>query len=157
MQTFKEFLNEQETTLITDAPDKNLLEENLDVLNNDLDAVTDKPFVNNLVFVNAVRGTLERYGIKLPAGYESFAMSIEAESVYSMDNDSGYYLYMVFNLNPDGYVEGYAQIVDEDDLQDLLSIDSEDVTEKSDDVRDEVNPNMSEPSHYNLQVRRTDD
>jgi len=157
MMKFREFMTEQESVVIQDAPDKNLLEENLDVINNDLDAVTDKPFVTNLTFINAVRGTLERYGIKLPRGYEVLVTSIEAEMTYSMDNDSGYYLYIVYNLNPDGYVEGYAQIVDEEDLNDLLNIDSEDVTEKSDDVRDEGNPGMSYPSKYNLTVRRTDD
>lgn len=153
MLSFKRFLKEQETIEISNSPDKNLLEENLELINNDLDAVTDKPFVNNLVFINAVRGTLERYGIVLPHGYEMLVTVLESEITYSMDNDSGYYVYIVYNLNSDGYVEGYAQIVNEEDLDDLLSIGDGEITDKGD------VPTMDElqPSNYLLRARRSDD
>jgi hypothetical protein len=155
MLSFKEFLNEEERMEIPYSPDKNLLEENLDLINNDLEAVTAKPFVNSAVFFNAIRGTLERFGILIPPGYETPIMNIEAEVVYSLDNDSGYYVYIVHNLSPDGLIEGYAQVVNEEDLNDLLNLDDEDITEKDEETRAAAATPV--PSPYLLRARRSDD
>lgn len=124
MLNFKEFITE--SVECTDrgteiaAPDQKLLMNNLAKINQDLDAVTEHPFVNSALYVNAVRGTLERYGIILPAASNMQQLSVEGETIYTL-GDSGWYIYMVHNLNKEGYAEGYAQIVDEDELDDLAA------------------------------------
>lgn len=118
MLKFKEFLNEEEQ-LVIDAP-TDLAEVRLDDLNDALEAVTADPFVNSAVFMNAVRGTLERFGIILPPNYVTPMLSAEAETVYRL-GESGLFVYIAHNLN-DGLVEGYAQVVNEEDLEDLQSL-----------------------------------
>lgn len=122
MLKFKDFLSEETHVVIDGHPDLALM--SIDKVNEDLDAVTLQPFVNSALFVNAVRGTLERYGIVLPAHSNMQQLSMESEVVYSL-GDSGFYVYMVHNLNPDGYVEGYASIVDEEELGDLAALGGE--------------------------------
>lgn len=131
MLSFKQFITEQEE-LVLDTPDVKILESNMEVINSDLEAVTNKPFLNSALFVNMVRGTLERYGILIPPGFEMPMLSTEAETVYTL-GESGYYLYMVHNLNEDKLIDGYAQIVDETDLNDLMDMDASELTDKEDD------------------------
>lgn len=114
---YKEFITEEEMTVAIDT-DTKLLLSHLDKANEDLDSVTEAPFLNSALFVNTVRGTLERYGVILPTESNLQQLSMEGEVVYAL-GESGYFVYMVHNLNPEGNVEGYAQIVNEEDLNDL--------------------------------------
>ena len=149
MQTFKQFLNEAED-LVIDNIDSSQLLNHIDDINDALDAVLEeKYFVNSAVFFNAVRGTLERFGILIPAGYEMPMLSLEAETVYAL-GDSGYYLYVTHETEDDG-VEGYAAVVDQADLDDLLS--AEDDEEEEDEEEDDA----MKPSAYLRQTRRTND
>jgi len=149
MLTFREFLSEEEQLSI-DGVDSKLLQSNFDLINGELDSVTNTTYVNSALFTNAVRGTLERFGILLPKGYEYPMLSSAAESKYELAG-TGYYLYMTHNMNDDGYVEGYAQIVDEDDLNDLESMDDDE-----DDVASVQQP-LPSTSAYLRQNRRTND
>ena len=148
MQSFKQFINEEEEIHIDVSPDLAL--SNLGKLNEDLDAVTAEPFVNSALFVNAVRGTLERYGIVLPAHSNMQQLSMEGEFVYVL-GESGHYVYMVHNLDPEGAVEGYAQVVDQEELNDLVSLGSIDTVEPE--------SNNKEPSEWMKypKARRDDD
>lgn len=149
MKSFKEFLNEQEDLTIDVNSDQLL--NHIDDINQALDAVIEeKYFVNSAIFFNAVRGTLERFGILIPPGYEMPMLSKEAETVYAL-GDSGYYLYITHETEDDG-VEGYAQVVNQDDLDDLLSMEDEEDEEEED---EEENPMMG--SAYLRQTRRTND
>lgn len=116
---FAEYLSEQEELVLDINPELAL--QNLEALNDSLDEVTATPFLNSAIFMNTVRGTLERFGILLPAGYEIPTLSAEAETVYTI-GDSGYYLYVCHNENGDSLIEGYAQIVNEDELNDLVDM-----------------------------------
>ena len=118
MLKFKEFLYEQEDLVIDDVPNQALIQ--IDSINDELDTVTNTPFVNSAIFMNTVRLTLERYGIIIPPGYEVPMLSLESESAYAL-GESGYYVYVVHNLDDDGNVEGYAQLVNLEDLNDLMS------------------------------------
>lgn len=118
MLKFKEFITEQED-LNLDV-DGSVVLKVVDEVNVALDLVTARPFVNSAVFMNAVRSTLERYGIVLPPSVVMPMLSTEAETVYSL-GDTGMYLYIVHNQDEAG-VDGYAQIVDEDELGDLQSM-----------------------------------
>lgn len=122
MLRFKDYITEEHTAEVhLDNVEPSLVLSHIDKANEDLDKVTEEPFVNSALFVNAARGTLERYGIVLPAHSHMQQLALEAEYVYAI-GDSGHFVYMVHNLNPEGFVEGYAQIVDADELQDLKSM-----------------------------------
>jgi hypothetical protein len=122
MLRFKEFIAEEGEVHLDVDP--KLALSNLDKANDDLDKVTDATFRNSAVFINAVRGTLERYGILLPAFSNMQQLSMEGETVYAL-GDSGMHVYMVHNLNNEGAVEGYATIVNKSDLDDLLRLKGE--------------------------------
>lgn len=148
MQSFKQFVAEETEIHIDVTPDLAL--SNLDKLNEDLDAVTAEPFVNSALFVNSVRGTLERYGIVLPAHSNMQQLAMEGEWVYAL-GESGHFVYMVHNLDPEGAVEGYAQIVNQEELDDLASLGGIDTVEPE--------PNNKEPSEWMKypKARRDDD
>jgi hypothetical protein len=152
MISFREFIKESTEHVQIDIDlNKGPLGQ-IEKANEDLDAVTANPYVNSAMFVNSVRGTLERYGILLPAHANMQQLSLEGEYVYALGN-SGQYVYMVHNLNPEGNVEGYAQIVGQDDLDDLLSL-----TTDENDVDEPENKNQ-EPSEWMKypKARRDDD
>jgi hypothetical protein len=120
MLKFSEYFAEQDGTL---EIEKEQLEGQLDFLNADLDKVTEKPFQNCAVFMNAIRGTLERYSLLIPPmGHAS--LSTSAELVFKL-GDSGKFLYIVHDVNDFGFTEGYAQVVTNDELKDLSKLDSE--------------------------------
>lgn len=136
ISSFKEFIKEEEQLVIDIKADESPFMTSLDKLNADLDAVTDRPFTNSAVFMNAVRGTLERYGVLLPPNYVIPALAAEAETTYTL-GDSGLYLYICHDMN-DGAIEGYAQIVNEDELNALTDMgveDSEDDQDEEDVLR----------------------
>lgn len=145
MENFREFFENPEHIRIDIAPEHLLPQlPQLEKVNDDLDTVTLPVFVNSAVFVNTVRGTLERYGIILPAHSQMQQLDLEGEWVYEL-GDSGYFVYMVHNLNDDGAVEGYATICDEEELEDLLELGStedndEDIVEPIDQPRRRLPP-----------------
>lgn len=150
MLTFKQFLNEEEQLSI-DNVDSKLLHSNMENINAALDAVTNTQFVNSALFTNAVRGTLERFGILLPKGYEYPMLSSAAESKYDLSG-TGLYLYVTHDMSKDGYVEGYAQIVDADELDDLNSLD-----DMEDDEFASVKQPIPTTSEYLKRTRRSND
>lgn len=152
MLRFKDFITEEHTAEVhLDNVEPSLVLSHIDKANEDLDRVTEEPFVNSALFVNAVRGTLERYGIVLPAHSNMQQLALEAEYVYAI-GDTGHYVYAVHNLNPDGAVEGYAQIVDAEELEDLKDMNDSNEESASDD-------DSSEPSEWKKYppARRDDD
>ena len=156
---FKEFLNEQEELHLDVNPEIALSQ--LDKVNADLDSVTEDPFLNSAIFMNTVRGTLERYGILLPPSYVTPTLSVEAETVYTLGS-SDHYIYIVHNQNGDGLIEGYAQIVDESDLNDLVDMKGEDEDDEECGCNDPScatchNGNPSPTGYKVLPARRDDD
>ena len=124
MQTFNEFLNEAFDEVI--QVDARYLEQNMDKINADLDALTDKPYQNAPIFLNQLRGTMERYGMLLPAEATPHFLNLSAELVYAL-GDSDLYLYVVYDTGEDGYVDGYAQVVTSDELSDLTELDTDEL------------------------------
>lgn len=124
MLKFSEFLKEEnEDVLDVDA---RYLENNREALNNDLDVLTKKPYQNAPIFLNQLRGTLERYGMILPQEATPNFLNLSAELVYSL-GESPYFLYIVFDTADDGFVDGYAQVVDEEELKDLATMDKDEM------------------------------
>jgi hypothetical protein len=116
MLKFNEFLKE-ETEEVIATDDAHLLS-NQEALNGELDNLTEKPYQNAPIFLTQLRGVLERYGMNLPQTASPNFMDLSSELVYAL-GDSGLYLYVVYDTNEDGYVDGYAQVVSGDELGDL--------------------------------------
>jgi hypothetical protein len=127
MLKFNEFLNEAyDEMLEVDA--KHLLN-NIDAINAKLDNITEKPYQNAPIFLAQLRGALEIYGVLLPASATVNFLNLDAELVYMLAN-SDHYLYIIYNTRDDGYVDGYAQVVDNSELQDLIGMTVEDYSHK---------------------------
>lgn len=124
MQTFNDFLNEAHDEII--QVDSRYLEQNIDKINADLDALTEKPYQNAPIFLNQLRGVTEQYGFPLPQSATNNFLDLGAELVYML-GESNHHLYVVYDTNEDGFVDGYAQVVSNDELDDLLNMDSEEV------------------------------
>jgi hypothetical protein len=120
MLKFSEFLKEENEDVID--TDVRHLEENLDALNAELDTLTTKPYQNAPLMLAQLRGVLERYGINLPQQATPNFLNLSAELVYTL-GDSGKFLYIVYDTNDDAYVDGYAQVVDGEELSMLASSD----------------------------------
>lgn len=120
MLKFNEFLKEENEDVL--EVDARYLENNREALNNDLDVLTKKPYQNAPIFLNQLRGTLQRYGMILPQEATPNFLNLSAELVYAL-GDTPYFLYIVFDTADDGFVDGYAQVVDGDELDDLATMD----------------------------------
>jgi len=122
MKKFKSFIKEDAAGQIQNIDDRNLVN-NLETINNYLDQLTVKPYQNAPIFLTQLRGALERYGIQLPQEATPQFMDLGAELVYAL-GETGYHLYIVYDPNEeDSFVDGYAQIVTEDELNDLMDMD----------------------------------
>ena len=124
MQTFADFLNEAFDEIID--VDSRHLEQNMDAINADLDALTEKPYQNAPIFLSQLRAVTEKYGFPLPQSATNNFLDLGAELVYML-GESDYHLYVVYDTGEDGFVDGYAQVVSNDELDDLLNMDSEEV------------------------------
>ena len=124
MLSFKQFINEQASEVL-DIDEKHLAG-NRDTINADLEVLTSKPYQNAAVFLTQLRGCLERYGILLPQSLTKNFTNLSCEMVYGL-GDSDDHFYVVYDTNDDGFVDGYAQIVDSEELHDLMSQDLDDV------------------------------
>ncbi len=124
MLKFSEFLKEENEDVL--EVDARYLENNREALNNDLDVLTKKPYQNAPIFLNQLRGTLERYGMVLPQEATPNFLNLSAELVYSL-GETSYFLYIVFDTADDGFVDGYAQFVDEEELKDLATMDKDEM------------------------------
>lgn len=122
MLKFNEFLSEEYDEML--EVDSRHLIENIDAINAKLDALTEKPYQNAPIFLAQLRGAFELYGILLPASATANFLNLDAELVYLLSN-SDHYLYIVYNTRDDGYVDGYAQVVDSSELEDLIGMSPE--------------------------------
>lgn len=120
MLKFNQYLAEQYASIDTDS---NILKNNFDQINSELDVLTEKPYRNAPVFLSQLRGFGDRYNIMLPATATKEFLNLDAELIYSLGS-SGYYLYVVYDTNDDGTVNGYAQVVTDDELSELVNTDS---------------------------------
>lgn len=125
MLKFKQYINEEADDIID--TDNTRLMENMEAFNDELDALTEKPYQNAPIFLSQLRGVCERYGIQIPQSATTEFLNLGAELVYSLGT-SGHFLYIVYDTHEeDSFVDGYAQVVTEDELQDLVGMSSEDL------------------------------
>jgi hypothetical protein len=117
MLGFKQYLEEKHNVTIDIKADSGWLKR-IPEINADLAKVTAKPFLNSPLFVNACRGTLERYGILLPAFQAVQQVTMELDVVYAL-GESGYYIHMVHNMDCNGNVDGHCKILTQAELDSL--------------------------------------
>jgi hypothetical protein len=121
MLKFNEFLNEEYDEML--EVDATHLLNNIEAINAKLDNITEKPYQNAPIFLTQLRGALEIYGVLLPASATANFLNLDAELVYMLSG-SDHYLYIIYNTRDDGFVDGYAQVVDSSELNDLMAMDS---------------------------------
>ena len=124
MLRFNEFLKESHE-LVMQVDNQHLLQ-NMESINNELDVLTEKPYQNAPILLSQLRGCLERLGVLLPASATPHFMNLSAELVYAL-GETNHYLYIVYDTNDDGYVDGYAQIVSNSELKDLAGMDKDEI------------------------------
>lgn len=154
MKKFKEYLAEE--VLPQSLSDKGFIgiedESVRDNINSLLNGVTTKPVVTPYISLERVRKVLAYYHIFLPANQfmrgdcgnkvfnisqfgEKFGMTNDGEVITK--SDSPYYLYFEYQMNDYGLFDVYTEIVEEDELEELLS-DFEDETDDNEDDSSEV-------------------
>lgn len=125
MLKFNEFLKEDLANSVLEVDSKFLLD-NLDNINSQLDILTEKPYQNAPIFLAQLRGLLNRFGMMLPDSANALFLSFSAELIYSL-GETAHYLYIVFDTNDDGFVDGYAQLVTQEELKDLVDMKTDDI------------------------------
>lgn len=124
MIRFNQFLNEAVDSVV--EVDSRWLENNVETMNAELDKLTEKPYQNAPIMLTQLRGFFERYGMLLPQSVTPQFMNLSAEVTYAL-GDSSYNLYIVYDTNDDGFVDGYAQVVTDDELDDLMNLDTDEL------------------------------
>jgi len=124
MLKFNEFMTEQFDEMI--PVDSKFFDGNLENLNAELDALTDKPYQNAPIMLAQLRGVLERFGIQLPVSAQNNFLDLGAELVYLL-GETEHHLYIVYDTNEDGFVDGYAQVVTSEELEDLLGMEADEL------------------------------
>lgn len=124
MLKFNEFIAEEFDQVL--PVDEKHLESNIDTINAELDALTEKPYQNAPIFLTQLRGALERFAVLIPQEATKHFLNLGAELAYKL-GELDQYLYIVYDTNDDGFVDGYAQIVSSDELEDLFDMESSEV------------------------------
>ena len=111
---FKQFLNfpEQTVELSEMADDSSVVE-----VNNILETELDKPFTTPQSGIMAVRKVLQYFSMGIPALYD---LNIEGDEVV-LDLDNGLSLYVIYAPTDEGYYEFYAEVGDEERMNELMS------------------------------------
>jgi len=135
MQTFKTFINEEHGNPMHIEVDSKILKNNKNAMNADFDRLTAMPYQNSIIFFNQLRATLERYGMILPPGATRHFLNFDSELSFTL-GETDLFLYVVFNTHKHSKVEGYIQIVDAAELQELM--DSDDEEEAEDEMEDDM-------------------
>jgi len=98
-------------------------------INRHLDNELDDTILSPESGIQKIRKVLSRFGVDMPALYgtdpEGDEIVIDLEEV-----DGKYYLYLIYALADDGRYEFYAEIVDEEGLEEIESDEEEDEEEE---------------------------
>lgn len=151
MLGFKEYLEEKHNVTIDIQSDSGWLKR-VPEINADLAKVTAKPFLNSPLFVNACRGTLERYGILLPAFQAVQQVTMELDVVYAL-GDSGWFIHMVHNMDCNGNVDGHCKVITQSELDSIAG--TELIPDEEEGCCDD--PAGDAVQRMRKQVRRTND
>ena len=153
MQSFKTFINEEHNGPMYIEVDSVTLNNNKDAMNADFDRLTAMPYQNTIVFYNQLRATLERYGMIIPPGATRHFLNFDGELAFKL-GEGDLNLYVVFNTHKNAKVDGYVQVVDEEELQKLMSAD--DPREEEEEGEEEMEDDEEEMGDDNEEYRKRD-
>jgi hypothetical protein len=136
MQSFKTFINEERSGPMYIEADAVTLDNNKDAMNADFDRLTAMPYQNTIVFYNQLRATLERYGMVMPPSATRHFLNFDGELAFKV-GEGDLNLYVVFNTHKNSKVDGYVQLVDEEELQNLMNAEDAREEEEEEDEEEE--------------------
>jgi len=119
---FKEYLKEMDNVTPGEVASTPTMvdEKTIDQVNFCLDTDLDKPFLSPESGIQAIRKVLSRFEIDLPALYG--ANSEGDEIVMQLSSDVAVTnIYILYYLTDDNHYEFYAEIGDEETMNDLMS------------------------------------
>ena len=112
-------------TIIAQGPDMPLTiadQKVRDVANYHLNNELDEPVLSPESGIQKIRKVLARFSIEIPALYDS-----DPEGI--IDLEENYHLYFIYYLTEDDFYEFYAEIVNDEELDEIISDEEEDEEE----------------------------
>ncbi len=119
-QYLKAIDTQPEVELVEMADDSSVVE-----VNRILETEMDKPFTTPQSGILAVRKVLQYFSMGIPALYD---LNIEGDEVV-LDLDNGLSIYIIYGPTDEGYYEFYAEVGDEETMNELMSDEGEDEEE----------------------------
>ena len=83
-------------------------------------------------------------------------MELQSEIVYELGDD-GDYFFVCYDTREDGFVEGYAQVIDNEELQELTGEDISDITNQDKISRSSTDYKSSVPRFNGYHAGKEDD
>ena len=113
---FKQFLHNLTTEATVEIVEMND-DTSIVEVNQLLETELDKPFVSPQSGILAIRKVLQILSMEMPALYDANPEGDEV--VYDLDN--GLLIYLIYSPTDDGYYEFYAEVGDEERMNELMS------------------------------------
>jgi len=113
---FKQFLHNLTTEATVEIVEMND-DTSIVEVNQLLETELDKPFVSPQSGILAIRKVLQILSMEMPALYDANPEGDEV--VYDLDN--GLSIYLIYSPTDDGYYEFYAEVGDEERMNELMS------------------------------------
>ncbi len=119
---FKQFLHNLNTEAVVEIIEMND-DTSIVEVNQLLETELDKPFVSPQSGILAIRKVLQNLSTGMPALYDADPEGDEV--VYDLDN--GLSIYLIYSPTDDGYYEFYAEVGDEERMNELMSEEDDDI------------------------------
>ena len=116
-------------TIIAQGPNVSLTltdEKLRELVNYHLNNELDEPVLSPESGIQKIRKVLARFRIEIPALYDS---DPEGDEVI-IDLEENYHLYFIYYLTEDDFYEFYAEIVNDEELDEIISDEEEDEEEE---------------------------
>jgi hypothetical protein len=120
--SFKQYLNQMATKPMVEIVEMNDDSSVVEV-NQLLETELDKPFVSPQSGVLAIRKVLQYFSTSMPALYD---IDPEGDEV-TYDLDNGLSIYLIYSPTDEGYYEFYAEVGDEERMNELMSEEDNDI------------------------------
>ena len=117
---FKQYLNSPTTTEAVEIVEMQD-DSSVSMVNRLLETELDKPFLSPQSGVLAIRKVLQYVNENIPALYD---IDTEGDEVV-LDLENGLSLYLIYGPSDEGYYEFYAEVGDDERMNELMSEDEE--------------------------------
>jgi hypothetical protein len=120
--SFKQYLNQMATKPMVEIVEMNDDSSVVEV-NQLLETELDKPFLSPQSGILAIRKVLQYFSTSMPALYD---IDPEGDEV-TYDLDNGLSIYLIYSPTDEGYYEFYAEVGDEERMNELMSEEDNDI------------------------------